>query len=252
MNLYIFPNIISERYIVRVKESIDRLEKKGYQCFLDKKDVSALGLDDSYCIKTIEQCDLIVTLGGDGTFLRGSQLALEYDKPICGINCGHLGYLCTFSYHDVDEYNFEDLKTEEYSLLEYDDNNKKVYALNDIVIGKDYFGGAIVLGILVNGEKLYNFLGDGLIIASPLGSTAYNYSAGGIQLPLDSNKLAITPICPHTKDIKAVEVDDDSLITVELLKPVYKASVYNDGVLIDGFNKAVIKKSDKRLKKLIK
>ncbi|MBR5755062.1 MAG: NAD(+)/NADH kinase [Erysipelotrichaceae bacterium] len=251
MNIFIIPNIVSERYVTRVLESIHQLEKKGYECFLSEEDVSALSLPDRNKAKQIEGCDIIVTLGGDGTFLRGVQPALEHDKPICGINCGHLGYLCTYDYDNIDECDFQSLMEKEVDLLEYDDGNRH-YALNDFVIGKDYFGGTISLRVKVNGEKKYDFIGDGLIVSSPLGSTAYNKSAGGMILEHDSGSLAVTPICSYSSGTESFVIGRDDTVEVELLKQIYKASAYADGVYVSGFVKAKISSSDVKIRMLVK
>lgn len=251
MKLYLYPNISSERYIEKVRSCIEKLVTKGYECFLSEEDSQILKQEIMADQDILKDCDLIVTLGGDGTFLRGAQIALEYDMPVCGINCGHLGYLCAYSYDNIDDIDFSELQSYEVSLLEYDDG-ERAYALNDIVIGKDYFGGTVSLSVKVDGNKLYDFIGDGLIISTPLGSTAYNYSAGGKKLDIDSHKLAITPICAHTRDACPVQVNDDVCIEVELLKEHYSASTYIDGVKLSGLRRAEIKLSERKLKMLTK
>ena len=245
MKLFVYPNIVSQRYIEKVKDVIAKLENKGLECYLSKDDIEILSFDDRYLIDDISKCDLILSLGGDGTFLRAARVALEYDMAICGINCGNLGYLCAYNYDDVDDFNISSLKIKEYPLLECNNDGNLNYAVNDVVIGKDYFGGTISLKVDIDDELLYEYIGDGLIVSTPLGSTAYNHSAGGEIINTQDHKLAVTPICPFTKDIKSVVTDDDSIIKIKLMKQLYSASCYIDGIKIGSFNESKIRLSDK-------
>ena len=253
MDLFIYPNIISEKYIKKVKESIAVLESKGYNCFLDEQDSNIIYGDSRYNSKKINDCDLLVTLGGDGAFLRGVKLAIDNNKNICGINCGHLGYLCTYNFEELQDVDFEKLHIKEYPLLKFTDNqNNNIFALNDIVIGKDYFGGTIKLRVKLNDKILYDFIGDGLIISSAIGSTAYNYSARGKILDKNTKQMVITPICPYTKDIESIVVYENDVIEIESLKEIYHSSIYNDGMYFAPFIKGKVIYSDKLIKILDK
>lgn len=245
MDLYIYPNIISEKYINRVKNSITVLEEKGYRCFLSEDDSNVIYGDSRYNKKTIDECDLLVSLGGDGTLLRAVELAIKHNKNICGINCGHLGYLCAYRYDELQDVDFSALTVKNYPLLQYcDGQQNNVYALNDMVIGKDYFGGTIKLRVKVNDEVLYDFMGDGLIVSSALGSTCYNCSAGGKLLEKNSKQMVITPICPYTKGVESVVVDQNAVIEIESLKHIYRSSIYNDGIYHARFTKGRVSYGD--------
>ena len=246
--VYIHPNLTEERYIEKVKNAIQALLDKGYDCVLNYDDNIRLYGNDCLSGK-IEDCDVIVTLGGDGTFLRGMQLALEYDKPICGINCGNRGYLCACHYDKVSDIDVNNLKIYELTLLEFSYDDRKFFALNEVVIGKDYFGGTVELEYEA-GEYKNRFKGDGLIICTATGSTAYNVSAGGEIFDEKDDMLGITPICSYDRNIRPVTIDENIPVKVRLINPRYSASIYTDGVLIGPMDEILIKTSERKIKVL--
>ena len=229
MNLLIYPNLTAEHYIEKVVSLIDLLEKQGYQCFLTAQDNAILFNDESHVLNN-QPYDLVVSAGGDGTFLRACQYGSAQGKPVCGINCGRHGYLCCFHLETGEVFDFSALKCEEHTMLQTEVDGNTYLAAGDIVVGKDYFGGTIELKVSVDGEPMYQFIGDGLIVSSPLGSSGYNLSAGGEVLARNSNLLALTPICAHSANCAPLLVCDTSKITIELLRKNYPASVYYDGI----------------------
>ena len=247
MKLFIYPNLTAQRYFEKVLNVLKKLQDFNYEIVLDKEDCLRIFNHDEYSKIDIKDCDLILSLGGDGTFLRASKLAYEYDLPICGINCGNLGYLCTYKYDELDKIDFEKLNINTYQLIESEIDGNKYLSVNDVIIGKDYFGGTIKLKVSLNDKELYIYRGDGIIIASSLGSTAYNKSAGGLVLNRGENALALTPICPVDEDVKGIKVNDE-IIEIELLDDLYDASIFIDGEIIDKLKHITIKKSDKHIR----
>lgn len=249
--LYIYPNLTEERYIEKVKKALNVLEDKGYECNLRKKDGELLFGKTYKPKRDIDDCDLIVTLGGDGTFLRGTKLAIEKDMKICGINCGNLGFLCAYQLKDIDKVDFNSLKTSKSNVLEFDYNNNTFIALNEVVVGKDYFGGTVELEYKT--KKLSNrFKGDGLIICTATGSTAYNISAGGKAFKDEDEIIGITPICAYTKGIKPECVNEKEVIKIKLVDSKYTASIFADGILIGQLDEIDIKLSKRKAKILKK
>lgn len=244
--LYIFPNLTEDRYIAKVKKALSALKDKSYHCILEKDDSLKLYGILPEGNEGIKDCDLIVTLGGDGTFLRGGKLAVEYDKPICGINCGDLGYLCACNLKEIDDVNLEELKERKLSLLEFEYDGRMYYAVNEVIVGKDYFGGAIQLEFAVNDHE-YFFKGDGLIVTTATGSTGYNLSAGGRQFKERSSRIGITPICPHDRNIKAFLTKRENIIKIRLRNPKYTAGVYADGMHIGQLDSLTVRNSKKKI-----
>jgi NAD+ kinase len=183
-----------------------------------------------------EKADLLVVLGGDGTILRVTGLLGEKIKPIFGINVGSLGFLtCSNSsaYREaVEGIAKEKITFSNRILLEATVRGKSetsMIGLNDVVFSRGELSRLIRLQTRVNGEALTEFNADGLIVATPTGSTAYSLSAGGPILAPESGVLVITPICPHVLTNRSIIVDESSLIEVQAGDPDYPVYLTVDG-----------------------
>ena len=150
--------------------------------------------------------ECIITLGGDGTMIRVASETCERGIPIIGVNLGHLGYLTSVKEKEeipamLDALIADDYSIENRSMLkgiwEDEDGRHEAVALNEIVIGRKMTLHAVRLRISINGEFLNEYSADGIIIATPTGSTSYNLSAGGPIVEADSDMMVITPVCPH-------------------------------------------------------
>jgi NAD+ kinase len=190
-------------------------------------------------IKQVAQrSDLIVVLGGDGTILNVVATAGKNLKPIFGINVGSLGFLtCVNSsaYREaVDAIASGRISYSKRALLSVElRRNRQVlssfHALNDAVISRGDLSRLIKLDAKVNGEALTEFNADGLIIATPTGSTAYSLSAGGPILSPESGVFVVTPICPHVLTNRSIIVSDSSVIEISPGSPEYPAFLTVDG-----------------------
>src|SRR2546430_3132882 len=185
-----------------------------------------------------QRSDLIVVLGGDGTILNVVAMASKNLKPIFGINVGSLGFLTTVNssaYREVvDAIATGRISYSKRALLSVELRTNRrvllsVHALNDAVISRGDLPRLIRLNAKVNGEALTEFNADGLIIATPTGSTAYSLSAGGPILAPESGVFVITPICPHVLTNRSIIVSEDSLIEVEASEPDYPVYLTVDG-----------------------
>src|SRR5437879_24346 len=185
-----------------------------------------------------QRSDLIVVLGGDGTILHVVNMAGKNLKPIFGINVGSLGFLtCVNSsaYREaVDAIASGRISYSKRSLLSVELRTNKralssVHALNDAVISRGDLPRLIKLDAKVNGEALTEFNADGLIIATPTGSTAYSLSAGGPILSPESGVFVITPICPHVLTNRSVIVSDTSVIEISPGSTEYPTFLSVDG-----------------------
>lgn len=168
--------------------------------------------------------DMAISVGGDGTFLRTALKVGQKDIPIFGINAGRLGFLADVGDTEL-EIALEDIvygkyRIEKRSLLNLSTENKCFSgfncALNEIAILKQDTASMITIHAIVNGDYLNSYEADGLIIATPTGSTAYSMSVGGPILTPTSSNFVISPIAPHSLTTRPLVVDDDCEITLDV------------------------------------
>ena len=150
--------------------------------------------------------DMVISIGGDGTFLKAASRVGKKDIPILGINTGRLGFLADISPEEM-ENTFEEIynnryKVEERSVLQLkcDDEQlmKSPYALNEIAVLKRDSSSMISIHAAINGAPLTTYQADGLVVSTPTGSTAYSLAAGGPILDSQTKGIVVTPICPHS------------------------------------------------------
>ena len=203
------------------------LEQRGIDYLLDEEMRAVLGsLSDRAgfvpALAMRDRADVVVAFGGDGTMLATSRLLVGSGVPLLGVNLGRLGFLAEFSVDALDEM-IEELvngrtRTVERGLLlaTFPDNPEiePLLALNDIVIDKRDGSRMVQLETWINGDFLGTYRGDGLIFATPTGSTAYALSAGGPVVSPSCNVTVIAPIAPHMLTARPVVVPDHSTIEV--------------------------------------
>lgn len=179
----------------------------------------------AYCEDVPADTDLIIILGGDGSFLHSAVSLAKLNIPVAGLNLGTLGYLAQFNTDNFEE-DFDVLLSGNYftedrvmilgELIRDGRAIKQDISLNDIVIRRCDGLSAIKLNIRLNGLTMKSSISDGLIVATPTGSTAYSLSVGGAIVEPASKVFAVTPIAPHSLSDRSVIVSDDSEIEVEL------------------------------------
>jgi NAD+ kinase len=173
--------------------------------------------------------DALVTLGGDGTLLRGARLLKGAAVPVLGVNLGRVGFL-TAANKDEGEVALErlasgDFVTEERLTLQATivaargESSPLPICLNDVTIHKGGVARLIQLNVQINGQDVGNYSADGLIIATPTGSTAYSLSAGGPIIVPDVQALVITPVAAHTLAVRPLVIPSDAHISIRPIRP---------------------------------
>jgi len=184
------------------------------------------------------KADLVVVAGGDGTILSVADRMGDANTPIFGINVGSLGFLTCASSQSFREavecvaqgkITFSNRTLLEVILRDSKEKHPPMIALNDAVFSRGEISRLIRLHTRVNGEALTEFNADGLIIATPTGSTAYSLSAGGPIMEPESGVFVITPICPHVLTNRSIIVSENSVIEVEASEPDYPVFLTVDG-----------------------
>jgi len=176
--------------------------------------------------KMVEGLDLLIVLGGDGTLLSAARLAYGYDVPILGVNIGNLGFMTATDIHGLEEcllrieegkYSVEDRMMLE-TTLDCADGKRTYHALNDVVVHKGALGNIINFELYVDQDFANSYRGDGIIITTPTGSTAYNLSAGGSIMYPTVEAIGVTSICPHTFGIRNLILSSSQKITIKVGK----------------------------------
>ncbi len=173
--------------------------------------------------------DLVIVIGGDGTFLKASRFYGGCNIPVLGFNAGRLGYLTSCRPDEID-FVADALKNRHFTIenrLMLKSENKT--ALNDIVIKGLNCARTATLDLYINNKKLCSYVADGLIIATPTGSTAYSLSAGGPIVSPEIDCFLVIPICPHTLNTRPIIIPSSEKILVRTLEKNQKLNISFDG-----------------------
>lgn len=199
-----------------------------------KKTKLGLSLD-----KMAQHVDLVIALGGDGTFLRVARGIQKHLKPILGVNLGGLGFLAEVALDSLEKdlkllvkgkYSIDYRMTLDTELIKPGGRRIKVApALNDIVISNEAIARIISLQTYVDNKHVTTYRADGVIVATPTGSTAYTLSAGGPIVCPGADVILITPICPHTLTHRPLVVPSSSRIKIRLEAPAQDVALTVDG-----------------------
>lgn len=216
----IMPNLSKYNTVWLMKAIIGQLRDAGCVPVMDERFRGQFG-EVGYAAfdRQIAACDVVVTVGGDGTILHAAKHAVEYRKPILGINTGRLGYLAQVEPNELEylarlssgDYTIQDRMLLE---VEIDGVPGVRYALNDVVISKGELSRLVDLDIESGGRPVGSYRADGLIFATPTGSTAYSLSAGGPIVDPAIGTILLTPICPHSLYDRSVLLSPDMELTV--------------------------------------
>lgn len=234
MQVVIYSQLLKEKDISHVQALFDLLAEERFSTYVYgpyleelrphikfKKDVGQI---ESHLDFKIKRFDMIITLGGDGTILKAATLVRDYGIPILGINLGRLGFLArvektklreTLRLLALGRFTTEnrDMLYLESSLPVFDETP---FALNDFTLLKRDTSSMITIHTFVNGSYLNSYWADGLIVATPTGSTGYSLSCGGPIVFPGSGNFVVTPVAPHNLNVRPIVLSDDSVISFEI------------------------------------
>ncbi len=214
---------------------IGMLRRRGVEVCLNAELSADVGISDCL-VDQFDRCQLLFVLGGDGTILSGLDCAIPNDLPIVGVNLGRLGFLTELEINQLDDNVIDRLLCEDYAIdtrmtmMVEGQDYLKYFALNDIVITRATPSVRILsLEYEANGALVDCISGDGLIVATATGSTAYSLSAGGPVVLPGLECFVLTPICPHTLNARPVVLSADERITVRMVDDRGGAHAVLDG-----------------------
>ncbi|MDD4028739.1 MAG: NAD(+)/NADH kinase [Caldisericia bacterium] len=224
MKVGIFFRKQIEEVIHIASEIIQFLKTNDIEVFLDS-DIQHFFPEPVIEKDLLPQLDFLISIGGDGTFLRASHNVIHTSTPLIGINYGFTGFLTTIeeeevllSLHDLihGKYHIEDRMTLEFEMIRNGNVCCSGYAVNDVLFQRQPMSKMISLDIFSDKQKIANFRGDGVIIATPTGSTAYSLSSGGPILDPQCSDIIINPLCPHRLSSRCLVLPDSRLISVSI------------------------------------
>lgn len=222
-NIYLIKNSEKDEEGRFTESLVSYIESRGGHAYVTVKDMDQMREKFS----PPEDCDCIMVLGGDGSILRTVRAVYPSSVPLVGVNFGNLGYLTQTEPEGasdlVDQILEDSVRVENRLMLSARvlRNNEEQYsdiALNDVVLGRSGLCRVVHYSIFVNGELLNSYDGDGVIVSTPTGSTAYNLSAGGPVACPKSSVILVTPVSAHTLSARSVVLTDDDIVTISVEK----------------------------------
>ena len=234
MRVFIYGYDVREENVEYIDTLFDELKKAdiGYSVFQEFKSAYAAQTGVELQIKTIKDHEelkkddpaVVITLGGDGTILNATTIVQELDIPLLGINLGRMGFLASTEKRYIKEA-IGLLKTKKYNTRERSmlilESDPKVFgdapiALNDFTLHKRDTSSMVTIHTYINGKFLNSYWADGLIVATPTGSTGYSLSCGGPIILPTSNNFVITPVAPHNLNVRPVVIPDTDEISLKI------------------------------------
>jgi NAD+ kinase len=209
------------------------------ELYLEPELLSALDAGHPLTAELLPELDLLLTVGGDGTLLRGARLVVPHAIPVLGINLGRLGFLTSISPEELDA-GFAavlagEAEMDERMVLRVEavagtgKKHGEYVAVNDVVLHRGGVARMIRMKVHAHGEEVGTYSADGIILATPTGSTAYSLSAGGPIIPPALDCIIATPICPHTLAVRPLVLSPSETVTVEVLSPTEELILTIDG-----------------------
>ena len=217
MKFGIYTNLDRDSELKATRKVIASLHHANCPICYDEDTALYLGIDN---YENASKCDILLVLGGDGTILRAARKYVQHNILLAGINVGNLGFMSEIGLEDVslfiDALLTGDYVVDERMMLEafVPSQNKAYIALNDVIVTRQHRTKMMQLDLHVNGVLAENYYGDGVIIATPTGSTAYSLSAGGPVISPSVNSIVITPICPHSLYARSIVVRYSDIISI--------------------------------------
>ena len=248
MRIGIVPNTSKDNITEAVGKLCSKLNDHGFDYLISNKmyylaDKISVPVGSSKFVDYNElgqKCDIVISIGGDGTMLNTLYEMRKFNTPVLGLNLGKLGFLAEYEMHDIDEL-IDDLKNDNYTVeerigLEAIYKNDELFAVNDLVLDKGKWPKMIDLTIKVEDEYVSTFSADGLIVATPTGSTGYSLSTGGPIITPTADVLVISPISPHTLTMRPLVISANQKIEIKAHSEHTSVQVNCDGQRVTSYN----------------
>lgn len=262
MKAFIMPNLDKPNAHICTERVVKKLDEFNVQSMMDLRyknsfEIETIAYADFY--SAIYEADIVIAIGGDGTIIHSAKHAVEYDKPLLGINVGRLGFMAGLEMSEIPllkKLVKKDYQIEKRMLIEClhysGENINKYLALNDVVISNGALSRIIDLDVMCLSKTVTSYRADGIIFSTPTGSTAYALSAGGPIVEPNLNIISMTPICPHSLVARTIIFSSDKVLSVCGSKsnrhPIYITVDGEQGAKLEKDDRVDIKQSNRYVK----
>ncbi len=240
MKIAIIVNLDKKNALLTASRIADLLMSEGVEVYTLKSGIS----DELHSTKTfdthsalVEACDILLTVGGDGTIIHSAKHASAFSKPVLGINSGRLGYVAELEADEIEmlkalvkgEYELESRLLLSVIVTRESGKTESYTAVNDAVVSRGSLSRIIDLNVKIDGSAVSSYRADGVLLATPTGSTAYALSAGGPVIAPTLKCFELVPICSHALSARCVILSSDSVVEVKAISPDGKSYLTIDG-----------------------
>lgn len=244
MKFVLIGNVFQAKKSLHALHLCQLLQRSGAEISMSEEFYRFLTDEQRFCLPQVSlleegcvEADMAISLGGDGTFLKAATQVGNRQIPILGINTGRLGFLADVLPEEMEQVVDEILKghywVEDRSVLQVISPTGAIhltpFGLNEIAVLKHDSSSMISIHTAINGEQLTTYQADGLVVATPTGSTAYSLSVGGPIIVPHSRTFAVTPVAPHSLNVRPLVIDDDAEITLRIESRSHNYLVSVDG-----------------------
>ena len=240
MKIAIIVNLDKKGALLTASKISDLLMSEGVDVYTLKSDLAG----ELHSTKTfathselVEACDILLTVGGDGTIIHCAKHAAAFSKPVLGINSGRLGYVAELEADEIEmlrslvkgEYELESRLLLSVTITRENSNRESYIAVNDAVISRGSLSRIIDLDVKIDGSEVSSYRADGVLLSTPTGSTAYALSAGGPVIAPTLKCFELVPICSHSLSARCVILSSDSVVEIKASSPDGKSYLTIDG-----------------------
>lgn len=262
MKIFIYPNLNKEHSLECTLQVCEFFRSNSCVIMMLSRFSDAINADYiSYIEESeIKNCDIVISVGGDGTILECARFCAENDKKLLGINCGRLGFMATLEKEDMHllshvldgNYSVESRMVLDVTVIRYNGKRECYNALNDAVIYNGIMGKIHDFTVIADGNTVSSLRADGIIFSTPTGASAYSLSAGGPLIEPCFDCIEFTQICPHSLFARSMIFSPEKLLEVKYdagsSTQVYLSVDGATPVLLTDKDKLYIKRSDMRIK----
>lgn len=225
MNIALLPNLTRENapeITAQVCERLDALQTAYMLTPEDKRHFPRARAEVCGYQEMLERCDVLVTIGGDGTIIHAAKSAAQHGKPVLGINAGRLAFMAGLERNELGllsnlisgQYGTDRRMLLKTKLMRGDEVLATRFCINDTVVSREGKMRLVELRVEYDGKHINNYMGDGIIVATPTGSTAYSLSAGGPVIDPELESILLTPICAHSLFARSFILKADSVLKI--------------------------------------